>query len=335
VGTIALNDAVTTATMSPATPSSGQTFNLTGYSTTVTLPASLAGAAAALSPTLTGSANAQIDSSGATPATLPTGTQSFSYTIPSPVPAGGVPLQVPSTPATLGPFTATSSAITMQQDSSIALQLVISGAPLNLTCTAYPNNTITPSGITTASPTAAPIAPVIAFAGGGSTTTTTSPPATTTTKAGGTGGSGGSGGTGGSGATATNAAHAVTASSGSLAFTGPGPGVAWLVLIGAGLVVLGFALLVLVDAPRRVIAQLAVVNGIRLRRRRRDEREDPPSHRLGFRRPEIDFRSWAGHVTGGGRGLGNRMAKVPERSRELAQTTARHAVRTASWLLGR
>ncbi len=35
------------------------------------------------------------------------------------------------------------------------------------------------------------------------------------------------------------------------------------------------------------------------------------------------------------RGLGDRMARLPEASRELAQTTARRAVRAGQWLLGR
>ncbi len=107
-------------------------------------------------------------------------------------------LSLPDTPATIPGFTATSSGITIQEDASAALSLNVAGSALALTCTAYPNNTVTPSGITTATPTASPIAPVIAVAGGGSTSTTTVAPVTTTTKAGdhghGVGGSGGGGG---------------------------------------------------------------------------------------------------------------------------------------------
>ena len=180
VGTIALNDVMAQATMSPANPMAGQQFNLTGYQVTVTIPQALASAAAAIQPNLTGTASGQIDATGATPATLPTGTLNFNVTIPSPVPTAGVPLQVPSPPSTLGPFTASSSSITMQQDSSFSLSLTVSGSPLNLTCTAYPNNMITPSGVTTATPTGSAISPVIAVANGGSTTTTTSGTTTTT-----------------------------------------------------------------------------------------------------------------------------------------------------------
>ena len=64
---------MTSATVSPAAPSAGQSFSITGYQTLVNLPSSLASAAAPLQPTLTGSATAQIDASGATPATTPEG----------------------------------------------------------------------------------------------------------------------------------------------------------------------------------------------------------------------------------------------------------------------
>jgi len=180
IGNVVLNDAQTTATISPATPAAGQTFNLTGYQTVVNLPAALASAAGALQPTLTGSATAQIDASGATPATTPVGPLTFDVTIPNPVPAAGVTLSLPSTPQTVGPFTATANGITVQEDSAASLTLSVAGQDLSLTCNAYPNNTITPSGITSSAPSASPIAPVIAQAGSTQPTTTTAPPTTTT-----------------------------------------------------------------------------------------------------------------------------------------------------------
>ncbi len=320
IGNIALNGAMTAGTISPASPTSGQQFNLTGYQTSVNLPASLATAASALSPTLSGTADAQLDASGATPATLPVKGQMINLTFPSPIPSAGVPLQVPATPATEGPFTATGSAITIQEDSSVSLTLMVSGAPLPLTCTAYPDNATT-SGLNPPAPSGNPISPVIAVAGGGAPPVTAPP----TTKGGGSGGSGGSGG-----------AKAVTAASSGLAFTGPGPGIAWLMLIGAGLVIFGFALLVLVDAPRRLFAQLAFVNPVR---RRRPRGESKPSRRLGFTRPDIDVRAWTGHLTSGiasrGRGMGARMTRMPDSGRELAQTTAKGVARAARWFLGR
>ncbi|HEY5024534.1 MAG TPA: hypothetical protein VII76_06130, partial [Acidimicrobiales bacterium] len=78
VGTVVLNDAVTAATLSPASPNPGQAFSVTGYQTVVNLPQSLAQAAAAVGgPSLMGSATAQIDASGATPATTPEGPLNF------------------------------------------------------------------------------------------------------------------------------------------------------------------------------------------------------------------------------------------------------------------
>jgi hypothetical protein len=51
----------------------------------------------------------------------------------------------------------------------------------------------------------------------------------------------------------------VTASSGSLAFTGPGKPFMWVTLLGALLVVVGIMLLALVDAPRRFLARLTIL----------------------------------------------------------------------------
>jgi hypothetical protein len=44
----------------------------------------------------------------------------------------------------------------------------------------------------------------------------------------------------------------VSASSGALAFTGPGAATDWIVAAGSALVLLGLAMLVLADAPRRL-----------------------------------------------------------------------------------
>ena len=357
VGNVVLNDAMTSATVSPAAPKPGQSFSVTGYQTVVNLPASLASAAGALQPDLTGSASTQIDASGATPAKTPQGPFNFDVTIPNPVPDTGVALSLPNTPSTISGFTATSGAITIQQDASASLSLTVAGNALALTCTAYPNNSVTPSGITTDAPTASPLAPVIAVAGGGSASTTTVAPVTTTTKAGGGGGSSGGGGS-----------NVVTASSHSLAFTGPGPGVGVLGVIGGVLILLGFALLVLVDAPRRAISRLAFLgNGDTWRRVRTSDLTERLANLnpMGWRKPRNEGvpdtlisdpaqaqptevqpmqaapeqpagQVWAGYTATQTRGgIGDRFSRLPEVSRELAQTTARHAVRTAQWLLGR
>jgi hypothetical protein len=292
VGTVVLNDAMTTATLSPAAPTAGQAFSLTGYQTMVNLPASLASAASAVSPTLSGSATTQIDASGATPAKTPQGPLSFNLPFPSPIPTDGVALSLPSTPATISGFTASNSGITIQEDSAASLSLTVAGSALSLTCTAYPNNSVTPSGITTSTPTAAPIAPVIAVAGGGSATTTTVAPVTTTTKAPAT--SPGGGGGGGSKTPSVN--------SNQLAFTGSGPGIGILTVIGAALILLGFVLMVLVDAPRRAMAQFATLG---------------PTTWRKWRAGELDAATLR--------------SQTVAKSRQLGHT----AVRFGSWLLGR
>jgi hypothetical protein len=266
-------------------------------------------------------------------------------------------LSVPSAPATVPGFTASSPNITIQEGSSASLSLIVSGAPLALTCTAYPNNTVPTSGITTVTPTAASIAPIIAVAGTGSSTTTT-PPAPTT-KAPSTGSGGGGSGGGGS--------KTPSVSSNQLAFTGAGPGVGILGVLGGLLILFGLALLVLVDAPRRAFAQLAAATATGRRMGASDLRDRLANlNPMGWRKsrhegvpdttiegtPETKVTDtkvaepmqsaatqpeagWAGYSSNRSRGMGDRFARVPEVSRELAQTTARHAVRTAQWLLGR
>ena len=153
VGDIALNDVQTAATITPTDPAVGATFNVTGYQTTANIPTALASAAQALGNTdITGTATTQLDVTGATPTTLQSGTINFTAPLPNPLPADGVTLDLPSPAGSLGPFTASSTAITVQEDSNASLSLVVSGAALTLTCTAYPNNTVA-SGITSTAPT--------------------------------------------------------------------------------------------------------------------------------------------------------------------------------------
>ncbi|MGA2521766.1 MAG: hypothetical protein ABSG81_13245 [Acidimicrobiales bacterium] len=179
VGDVALNGAETSATLSPASPTAGQSFSVTGYQTTVNLPQSLASAAQALQPDLQGSATTQVDASGATPTTTSVGPLNFDVPIPTPVPSAGVTLTLPATAASLGPFTAASSTITIQEDAAASLTLDLAGSALTLTCNAYPDNSVV-SGIVTTAPAGPPLAPVIAVATG-TTPPTTVPPVTTTT----------------------------------------------------------------------------------------------------------------------------------------------------------
>ena len=335
---------------------------MTGYQTTVNLPYSIVSAAAALgNSSISGTATAQVDASGATPGDISVGPLDITVPIPSPVPMSGVALSLPGTAQTVGPFYATSSVVTIQEDSAASLTLDVSGANLTLTCSAYPNDSVA-TGIVTSAPSGSPIAPVIAVAGGGSSTTTAPPavttttitvvattttspvestttptttaaittttaPATSTTTTTPPGGSTITSSTAlpsstttptataatsasttsttpcyrdsegncyrsgefcpdalrsqtvegengpiictqndglrwepavsGTGGTTNTISNAVRAASSSLAFTGSGPGLKTMTLVGAGVVLLGLVLLFLVDMPRRVLRQLA------------------------------------------------------------------------------
>ncbi len=241
VGNIALNGVVTTGTITPASPASGSTFNLTNYQSTVLLPSSIVGAAAALgNSSITGSATLKVDATGATPASVAAPPIAINSPIPSPVPATGLSLVLPSTAGTVGPFTASGGSISLTVDPAIGLTLVVSGSNLNLTCTPYPNNS-SATGIVSAAPTAAKASPVIATAtAGGATPTTAAPTATPTTAA----------------PTATPTTAAPSTAPSSLASTGPGPHL-WLVaVIGFIVLYLGSVVLALVERPRSLLRRV-------------------------------------------------------------------------------
>ncbi|HML01665.1 MAG TPA: hypothetical protein VK428_15895 [Acidimicrobiales bacterium] len=247
VGNIALNNVVTTGTITPASPAAGSTFNLTNYQTTVSVPSSLVSAAAALGNTaIAGSSKVTIDASGATPATLAGPAVSFSDPIPSPVPSSGLALQLPSPAGTIGPFTASGGAITLSQDKSASLTLEVSGNPLTLTCTAYANNTVA-SGITTSAPSGSPVSPPIATTSAGAASSSSTPSSTPSTTA-----------------------APATASSGStsLPSTGAGPGLRILALIGFVAIVAAGILTVVY----RLTGELLPVDWGRRRRRDRANR---------------------------------------------------------------
>ena len=181
VGNIVLNDAQTSAQLSPPSPNVGQTFMVAGYQTVVNLPNSIVSAAAALgNSVISGTATARLDATGATPATSSVGPLTIDAPIPSPVPSSGLSLALPSTPQSVGPFTATATSITIQEDSAANLTIDVSGSNLNLTCHAYPNDSL-PTGIASSAPTVGTIAPVIASASASPTTTSNPPPATSST----------------------------------------------------------------------------------------------------------------------------------------------------------
>jgi hypothetical protein len=240
VGNIALNGAVTTGTITPASPATGSTFNVTNNSTSVVLPSSIVSAASALgNSSITGSATLKVDATGATPAVLAAPPISINAPIPSPVPASGLTLNLPATPQSVGPFTATGGAITLTVDPAVSLTLVVSGSNLNLTCTPYPNNSAA-TGIVSAAPTASKASPVIATAtSGGATPTTTAAPTATTPAP-----------------TTAATTPAPTPSTSSLASTGPGPHL-WLVaVIGFIVLYLGSVVLALVERPRSLLRRV-------------------------------------------------------------------------------
>jgi hypothetical protein len=242
VGNIAINGVITTGTLSPAAPAAGQQFNLTNYSSTVVIPASIASAAAALgNSAITGTAVTKIDATGATPASIPSGNLVINSPLPSPVPAAGITLNLPSPPASVGPFTASGGAITLTVDPVISLSLVVSGSTLNLTCKPYPNNAVK-DGIVQGTPPGAAASPVIATAASGGA----APAATPTTAAPAAAPS----------ATPTTAAAATAPRSSALASTGPGPHL-WLVaVVGFIVLYLGSVVLAIVERPRSLLRRM-------------------------------------------------------------------------------
>jgi len=227
VGTIVLNGAQVAGTISPATLSTGTKFNLSGFQTTVAIPSEIVSATSALGNTaVSGTASATVDATGATPSSISSGTISFSAPIPSPVPASGLNLALPATPSTIGPFTATGGAVTLSLNSTSNLNVSVTAGspPLALTCTAYANDAIPTSGLATSAPPGSPISPQIATAtasGTASSSATTSPPTTAATSA------------------ATTPTTAAPSTPASTAFTGPGPQLWLMALIGLLLLVAG------------------------------------------------------------------------------------------------
>ena len=237
MGAVVLNGVTTTADISPSAPTVGSQFNVTNYQTTASLPESFISDASALGSTLTGSSQTQLDMTGATPATMSGGTEDFTVPIPSPPTAET--MTFPASPEQVGPFTATQSAITVQEDTSLTWTINISSSSTYpISCNAYPNMAAQ-TGIGGTGPTGNPIDPVIALAGGGATTTTSPPTSTTTTAASTTG--------------------TVSSSSSGLAFTGTGPGLRVMAVVGSILILLAALLLLLVTDPRRLRRQFALV----------------------------------------------------------------------------
>jgi DNA segregation ATPase FtsK/SpoIIIE, S-DNA-T family len=261
VGNIVLNGAVATGTISPATPAAGQQFNVTNFQTTVDLPNAIASAAQALgNSAIVGTATVKVDATGATPASLSAGTIQINTPLPSPIPASGIPLLLPSPPTTVGPFTASGGAVSLTIDPAISLSLTVSGSALNLTCKPYPNNTA-PSGISSSAPSGATATPVVAS----TSSSGAAPAATTATTA----------------APSTTAAAPASPSTSSLASTGPGPHLWVVAVVGFIVLYLGSVALALVERPRsllrRVLQLVRVPHGAAARVAGSDEAAPAPA----------------------------------------------------------
>jgi len=249
VGNIALNGVITTGKITPAAPSGGGSFTLTDYQSTVVLPTQIVTAAAALgNSAIVGTAAEQIDATGATPAKISGGSLTINTPIPSPVPPAGLTLTLPSTPSTVGPFTAAAGggAISLTVDPAVSLTLVVSGSNLMLTCTPYPNNTVA-TGIVPTTPSGAPASVVIATATAGGTAPATTAPTTAVTTA-------TTAPT--TAATTVTTAPAATSPNSSLASTGPGPDLWVVALVGFVVLYLGSVGLALVERPRSLLRRL-------------------------------------------------------------------------------
>ncbi len=122
IGNLAFNDVVISGSLSPAAPTAGQQFSVNNFQAQVPIPTPIAQAAAAVgNMSLSGTANAALTATGATPASMPTGGLVYDEPIPNPIPPSGLALAVPSSPVTIGPFTATSSDITLALTSVFTL----------------------------------------------------------------------------------------------------------------------------------------------------------------------------------------------------------------------
>lgn len=232
VGNVVLNNVVVTGSLSPPNPAAGQQFSVTNFQVQANVPSSLASAAQALGNTsISGNAVVQLDATGATPGTLKSSALNFSEPLPpsgQSVPASGIALNVPSPAGSIGPFTASGGAVTVAVDKAATLTLEVSGSPLTLTCTAYPNNSVA-SGITKAAPTAASVSPTVATASGGSA----------------------------SGAGTPTTAAPATAAGSSLPTTGPTTDLYIAGIVGLLLIDLGYLLLTTVARPRRLMRMLS------------------------------------------------------------------------------
>ena len=198
VGNIALNNVVTTGTITPAAPASGATFNLTNYQSTVS-PAELDRVRRRRPGELgdrghghaEGRRHRRHPGERRRPAPSPSTRPSRARCPPT-----GLSLTLPSTPGTVGPFTASGGAISLTVDPAISLALERVGEHAHPDVHAVPEQQRRHRHRRAVRPPAAKASPVIAtttvgrcdadhghHGGHGAPTPTTAAPVTATTAA--------------------------------------------------------------------------------------------------------------------------------------------------------
>ncbi|MDR3648508.1 MAG: SGNH/GDSL hydrolase family protein [Acidimicrobiales bacterium] len=195
VGNVVINDVTTIGTLSPPSPSA-EPFSLSGFQTQLTMPASVVSAFRALGDTsIAGSLTEVVNPTGnVEPLSVTVGPMAFDLPIPGSVPSSGLGLDIPPSPMNVNGFFSTPETIPPGQVpppsnvdlnvESTTLTLQNSGTPVTVTCTAYANDTLPTSGISSSPPGGSPIAPEIAGSNGGGTTTTTGSATSTTSGSG-------------------------------------------------------------------------------------------------------------------------------------------------------
>ncbi len=171
VGNIVLNDVVTTGTLSPVNPS-GTFFSIAGFQVQLNLPADVVSALQAMGATaIAGSYTTPL--SGTLTGT-PAGPYTFDVPIPASVPPSGLGVDIPPSPTSVPgglepPETIPPDDPVPPSNASISIgnpsfTFDLPSGPSTVTCSVFPDDTIATSGITTQTPTATTIAPVLAHA---------------------------------------------------------------------------------------------------------------------------------------------------------------------------
>lgn len=179
----------TVAATAPASVDPGGTITLSGVQLSTAIPAPIVTEIVKLVHLTSFSGAVTVldfDATGATPGVVDGAGSGISFTIPF-VLGQAAPLTIPSSPETLGPFTAAKSGTVVISPGEVVISTVILGKTYAITCTppsslpagAALSISIAAPGSTTTT-TTTPVASTSSVAGntGGSSTTTTAPPAT-------------------------------------------------------------------------------------------------------------------------------------------------------------